>query len=103
MMFWIKMHPQASSDMLGFIPDFLDDRDPRPAREQIDANYQHGGGWDPFTGFNLLPNGYIKYPDDPPLPPLMRTHLRDETITFYDCSWVMITQPDGTWEIARLD
>jgi hypothetical protein len=102
-MIWIALHPQAHPDMLGYIPSFLSEEDPRKASEQIDTNYQHGGGWTPFTGFTLLPDGAIKYPGDPALPPLFRTKLRDECITFFDCSWLMITQPDGSWEISRLD
>ena len=34
---------ELMQDMVGLIPSFLDTEDTRPAREQIDANYQHGG------------------------------------------------------------
>jgi hypothetical protein len=100
---WQRLDPRAHPDMLGFIPMFLSDSDPRPAREQFDSNYSHGGGWDKFDGFKLLPDGQISYPGDPPIPPLFRTVLRNEIITVYDCAWVMIMQLDGSWEIARLD
>jgi hypothetical protein len=43
-MIWILKHPRARYDMLGFIPQFLDDADPRPAREQLHSAYAHGGG-----------------------------------------------------------
>jgi hypothetical protein len=36
---------------LGLLPDFIDQNDPRSAREQFDANYGHGGGWHPIDGF----------------------------------------------------
>jgi hypothetical protein len=100
---WILLHPQATFDTLGFLPGMLDTNDPRPAREQFDANYAHGGGWRAFNGFIMLPNGDLKYPGDPPTRLLAKTKLRDETIHFYDFSWVAIIQPDGTFEISRMD
>jgi hypothetical protein len=99
---WFLLHPNATPDMLGYIPMFLDDRDPRPAREQIMANYV--GGWHPFEGFTLNEsNGYLEYPEDPPTLPIATVQLRDEVITVYEHSWVLIMQPDKTWEVARLD
>jgi hypothetical protein len=100
---WIIMHPQATTDMLGLVPTFLSDDDPRSAREQIDTNYAHGGGWCPLPRFRMLPDGRLSYPGDPPLTPLAETQLRDETIRFYDCSWLAIIQPDGSFEAARID
>lgn len=102
-MIWTAKHPQFDPKMLGFIPCFLREDDPRPAREQIDANYQHGGGWDPQPKFTLLPDGRLSYPDDPPLALLAETRLRDEIIRFYDCSYLAIVQPDGSFEACRLD
>jgi hypothetical protein len=29
--------------------------------------------------------------------------LRDEEIRFYDYSWLAIVQPDGSFEVARVD
>ena len=97
------IHPKANIDMLGFIPLMLDEADPHPAREQLNEAYSHGGGWRPFQGFKLLPSGEIQYPEDPPLKLLAEGKLRDETIRFYDCAWVMILQPDGSFEICRMD
>jgi len=88
-------------EMLGLIPFFLDDQDPRPAREQFDSAYI--GGWHPFEGFTMLPDGNLSYPEDPPTQLLAETKLRNETIRFYHHSWVSIIQPDGTFEIARMD
>ena len=98
---WIAKHPQFRPAMLGFIPSFLSEDDPRPAAEQIAARYV--GGWMPFHGFRMLPNGDLAYPGDAPTQLLAETKLRDETIRFYDSAWVAIVQPDGTHEIARLD
>ncbi len=100
-MIWTMKHPQANFDMLGFIPSFLDEEDLRPAREQIDEAYC--SGWRPFKGFRMLPNSDLAYPGDPPTRLLAKTKLRDETIRFYDCAWVAIVQPDGSFEVCRLD
>lgn len=88
--------------MLGYIPLFLNNHDPRPAREQFNSNYKHGG-WQPIKGFKMLPSGAIKYPNDPVLIPFARAQLRKETIFIYPASIVAILQEDGTFEVARMD
>jgi hypothetical protein len=103
MMIWTMKHPQATLDMLGTIPMMLYELDPRPAREQFDEQYKFAGGWDPFPGFTLLPNGNLSFPGDPPTRLLAETKLRDEIIRFYEHSWVAIIQPDGSYEISRMD
>jgi hypothetical protein len=102
-MIWTMIHPQAHPEMLGYIPFFLSEDDPRPAREQFDSAYQHGGGWSPFQGFEMLSDGNLKFPGDPVIPVLAETKLRDEVIRFYQHSWVSIIQPDGSYEISRMD
>jgi hypothetical protein len=97
-MIWIMKHPQATPEMLGFIPSMLSEHDPRPARAQFDSAY----GWEPFRGFTMTATG-LRYPGDPEMPLLAETKLRDETIRFYECAWVAIVQPDGRYEIARMD
>jgi hypothetical protein len=103
MMIWAMLHPNMTMEMLGFLPMFMSEDDPRPAREQIDAAYQHGGGWNPFKGFELLENGDLKYPGDPPTKRLAVTVLHQEEVSFYEHAWVVIKQPDGSWEVARID
>lgn len=100
---WIKKHPEATLGMMGYIQGFLSEFDPRPAREQFDSAYAHGGGWLPSRGFKLLPNGNIRYPGDPEVRMLFEAKLREETIRFYEHAWVMILQPDGRFEICRMD
>ena len=101
MMIWYAMHPQATPEMLGIIPEFLDEADPRPAREQFQSNYV--GGWEPLDGFKLIDGDRLLYATDPPLNPLIRANFRDEEITFYEYEWVMVRQKDGSWEVARMD
>ena len=98
---WIQLDPRANPYHLGFIPSFLNEGDPRSAKEQFKSNYS--GGWMQFQGFTLLDDGGLKYPGDPPMRPLFMTQFRDETITVYECSWVMIMQKNGEWEVARMD
>ena len=95
-------HPEATREHLGLIPDFLRAADPRPAREQFDERYRHGGGWRPIPNWTVL-DGAIQYSDDPPHLLLAVGRLRDETIRIYDGAWVSITGPDGAVEIARMD
>lgn len=97
---WTFLNPQADYSSLGYVPGFLDLDDPRPAAEQIESNYV--SGWLPFSGFKLR-GTFLKYPGDPTLKPLAETHLRDEHILFYPDSWLAIIQPDGSFEVARLD
>lgn len=88
----------------GLIPNMLRTDDPRPAREQFDAAYAQGGGWLPFQGFKFnAKNQSITYPGDPCLLPLARGKLRGETIFIYPNAWVGILQPNGDFEVARMD
>lgn len=100
-MVWIGKHPQFHPDMLGFIPEFLSEEDPRPAREQFKERYI--GGWTSFPGFKMLQNGDLSYPEDPPTALLAETSLRDEVIRFYNHAWVAIVHPDGSFEVSRID
>ena len=43
-------------DILGLLPMIFDSNDPRPAREQANERYAHGGGWNPQEGWELNPS-----------------------------------------------
>lgn len=88
---------------VGFIPNWLSETDPRPAKEQLHEGYAHGGGWHPQEGFTMLEDGSMKYPDDPPLEPLALMMLREERIVIYPLGYVAIIQPDRSFEICRMD
>jgi hypothetical protein len=89
-------------DRIGLIPGFLREDDPRPAREQFDERYRHGGGWHSLHGFKLT-DKTLKYPGDPPMEPIASINFRNETIYIYKYGMVNIVQPDGTFEVARMD
>ena len=107
MLTW-HLAPKVKAEALGLLPLFLSDNDPRPAQEQLHANYLHGGGFQPFSGFTLvLPEkkgeAYLSYPGDPPMRELGRVKLRDELIIMFEYSWVAVVQPSGEYVIARMD
>ena len=99
-------------EMLGEIPLFLQSFDPRPAREQIDAAYGHGGGWQP-TGamfkvqFDNAGRPLLLSPGDPPYLPWAETAVDTingrERVFYYLSSFVCILQPTGEIEVARVD
>ena len=95
--------PCDITDLIGLSPSFLDEDDPRPACEQFDANYQHGG-WVPMDGFKLNHKTFtLTYPGDPPYQPLAMIALRQERIFIYEYAFVMVLQPEGLFSVARLD
>lgn len=94
-------------DVVGFIPMFADEQDPKSIHDQFNINYAHGGGWHPIDGFELIDKELmtLKFPGDPPLQPLVFAKFRDHHIVYvYESGIVMIydTQ-DGTFEVARMD
>ena len=102
----IMLDPRADPEMLGYLPGFLSENDPRSAREQLDANYQHGGGWNPLPGWKIVNplTASIQYPGDPKLHPFAMAVLHGtEQIFFYRHAQVAIIRSDGSFEIARLD
>ena len=90
---------------LGYIPSFLNVRDERPARDQLNENYAHGGGWREFTGFTFDPiTKTITYPGDPTYKQIAQTELPNgEIVRVFPYAWVMIEQPNGDFEISRMD
>jgi hypothetical protein len=99
----ILIHPKATPDSAGYLPDFLNEADPRPAREQFNTNYKYGG-WRPMQDFTLNRRTFaLTYPGDPPILPLVALLFRKELITVYESDIVAIIQSDGTFEVARMD
>lgn len=105
----LMLDKRATSEHLGIIPYMLNPDDPRPAREQFDAEYQHGGGWRPLRGFTMGDDYTMQYGDpneedaDEPLHPIAKIEFREETILFYPYGWVAVVQPDLSFEMCRMD
>lgn len=96
----LPIDPDTSST--GFLPFLFSADDPRPAREQAEANYAHGGGWNPIHGFTEA-EMTLYYPNDPPLRPMAKAQLSEEWIVLYQHGIVAIYQADGSFEVARMD
>lgn len=92
-----------SEEALGFIPAFFSEAAPLSAAKQLDYHYQHGGGWRPMAGWSMGPVGEILYTGGETYPPIAVATLRDEIIRIYPHAWVSITQPDGSFEVSRVD
>ena len=91
-------------EIVGLVSLMLNDTDPRSATQQLHDGYTHGGGWQPLPGFTFIPEDQsIKYPGDPRMKPWAYAKLRDELILVYESGWFCIVQPDGSFEVARMD
>lgn len=102
MIYFIHLRPGVD---LGYIPGFLDEKDPRPAAEQINEAYAHGGGWRPFHGFTVSEDRMRLISEgDPDMNALAITFFHGkEAIIFYEYEWLAIFQVDGSVEIARIN
>jgi hypothetical protein len=101
----VQLKNGGTPDHVGIIPMFLDQNDERTATQQFDAKYTAGGGWNAFGKgkWVLGEDGSLKYPGDPAYKPRARIDFREETIYIYDSAWVCVKQPDGTFEVSRMD
>lgn len=88
--------------MLGQVPLWLNENDPRPAAQQINEHYRFGG-WQRIVGPKLGKGNAMCYPGDPPQLPLAEIVFRKERIFAYASEFWAILQPDGSVEFARLD
>jgi len=99
-MIWFLLN-NGTPAVLGLIPSFLSETDPRSAAKQIDAHYI--SGWRPQPGFSMRTDGALLYPGDPPMLPLALFDLRREIVRVYKYGYASITQPDGSFEVCLLD
>lgn len=88
----------------GYIPAMLEDA--ASAKAAFNTHYEHGGGWRPLKGWVYDPIlRTIKYPGDRALQPYLEARLTDcmELVLVYPFAWVCIVEPDGAYEVARVD
>ena len=96
------INPKFTPDMAGLLHYIFNEEDDRPAKEQAATNYI--AGWNQFNGFTLDDlSRELTYPGDPPMLPLAIATLRDEKIYLYPHAWVLILQPNGSYEVSRMD
>lgn len=99
---WEYLHPHAG-DFLGLLPNIFR-RDGGKLVAQANIRYAHGGGWQPMSGWTLLPNKAIEYPGDTALKPCAMAVHGFEVIRVYPHAWVCIENlKDGTYQVARMD
>ena len=99
---WMGLVQDFDPEWLGICPAFLDEDDPRPAREQFNERYI--GGWNPSWNKATLDGELVMhYPGDPPMTPLAMLGFREEIVLLYDHQFFAIVQPDGSYEISRMD
>jgi hypothetical protein len=97
------LSPDVTLEDLGLISGMLDVSNPAPARDQFNANYQHGGGWRPSDKFTLGDDDSLGYPGDEPLHPLAEITFRDERVLIYESDFVAVIQPDRSFEVCRMN
>jgi hypothetical protein len=95
-------HPRATLDHWGYIPSWLNEANPKTAKEQLNDGYAFGG-WQPFDGFTLAEDDSLVYPGDPPQKPISEIQFRDERVILYPSSWVAVVQPNRSFEVCRMD
>lgn len=100
---FVKRHPRSTLDDFGLIPYTLSSFDPASAREQLNNGYLHGGGWQPMIGFTMVEGDALWFLGDPLLQPIAELRLRDERIVIYAHSVIAVIQPDGSFEVSRMD
>lgn len=101
---WESSSPGVDFRQFLILIGFLDELDPKSAREQLDAGYAPHGGWIPFHGFVMTADARLLYEGDPPLPWMLRATLREETVYVYEYGWVaVVNESDDTFEVARMD
>jgi hypothetical protein len=99
-------------EAFGEIPKMLSPASDVPMWQQIDAGYQHGGGWNDFEGFTVSKTEggkyRITYPGDPAHVEVGRIRFGSQQIILFDYDWVlwMSLNVDGDMvehKIARID
>jgi len=99
----IPFNPDRS--VTNYLPVIFSPTDERPAVEQANDRYAHGGGWRKFSGFILGADKSLTYPGDPAYRPVAQSllPLTLEILIQYPHGWVMIYRSPKDWEVSRLD
>lgn len=94
----------SSIDWVGpYLPHWFNPNVEETAQQAIHRHYGHGGGWQPFHGFVMGPGNALAYPGDPKLYPVARATFRGQEIYVYEHSWIAVVNPDGSYEVCRVD
>lgn len=108
---WTVKFPHNLED-LGLLPMIFDRNDKRPAKEQVNDRYAHGGGYRPIDGFKFIVGDNsvgratsIKYPGDPALEGFAFMELNDaEMVMVFPMGLVLILNRDNqSYVVIRMD
>jgi hypothetical protein len=109
----ITLYNGANPEMLGMLPQIFGvvEHEGKTAKEMVNLEYGHGGGWHPFGGDkwsiqHLLGQDVLSYgtDDDAEAYRIVASwKVGDETVRLWEGSWVSITQKDGAFEVSRMD
>jgi hypothetical protein len=100
---WATFDPGFTIEHLGFLPDILWPDDPRSVKDQLNDRYAHGGGYRSSSGFKLCKDMALKWPGDPLQRPLAAVLINQELVVFYPHAFLLVMQPDGSFEVTRVD
>jgi len=94
------MIPFSDMERAGLLPTLFSEDDPRPAYEQLPANYKFDVTLSRFT---LTGNGTkdwrLRYPGNLPLEPVSFAMLRGVALVLFEDNWLAIIQPDGAYKV----
>ena len=95
--------PERLIEAIGILPHWVDNNDPRSAKEQFQQKYQFGCCEMP--GGTVDENGVYNYPEDPPLYPFYSLERDNEMIYFYNYAMVAVVLKDEarTTYVTRMD
>jgi len=103
---WVTRNPE----MLGMLPMIISEYDGRPAAEQIEERYAHGGGYSPYgkgkwalSGESTLLEARLEYQGDRPLREIARIRLKTETVIVFEYAFVAILGDDEELNVTRMD
>lgn len=98
-----------NENVVGLLPLILLDSDSRPAKDQLNDRYAHGGGYRPTLSdswqLGVEGGAYVLYyPEDPPFHEQARIKLPcGETCVLFDASFMTIIQKDLSFVVTRVD
>lgn len=108
----MKWTTRYDPECLGILPAIIHPNSNQSAKEQIEVEYSHGGGYLPFgDGKFTLENwpeigrARLRYPGDPAFGEIARCVINatKETCILFDSELVAVVQYNGDFEIIRMD
>ena len=92
----------------GHLPQIIINRDARSAQEQVNARYQHGGGWRSVEGFKLgwprADEYSLNYEGEEPLREVSRALFHGtQVLVLFKYSYLAIVEADKLIDVSRID